>query len=282
MYEENNVETNNTLSYVLGSLLVVIVIVFIYLYSSYEFIAKNIFKNNYTKNLDITFDNLPYYHQSLYVKKEDSLKKINSQKSKIQTYNAKIAQLNKQIKELEVKSTDNFTNNTLSNNQKIEDLQKKLSINQLTFKTKIDDLQNEIKKYKIKISTLEKIKNKKNIKVETINKVIKEKQSSSHKTLMCTDMPDEKSLITSLCMNNINKFAMQNKNALYFEVMGYIGKFELSKNEKLKLALSNKRTTSGIWVLRKALDFKNKVLPVNYLITSKYNDHRGIVIRAYY
>ena len=79
----------------------------------------------------------------------------------------------------------------------------------------------------------------------------------------------------------MNTIMSKNINSSYFEVIGLLNINEYKNNNDLKLALGKKRVSSGIWELKKALDLKNNVFPVNYDITSK-KEFRGIIVRAYY
>jgi hypothetical protein len=248
MEENEQLQTNNGLSYILGFILFICILVFVYFYRSYEFIANKNFKNNYTKNYDITFEKLPYYTQSLYITKEQSNKKIGVVKKQ---HKEEIQLLKDKIVALET---------TTSNLQKLKS------------KVKIKEV--------VKLQDVVKIKEV--VKIKTIKEFIAPKKATTHTTMMCKDMPDKKMLISKQCLKDIQNFALTNKKALYFEVIAYMAKDEFKDNQISKSALSHRRVTNGIWALRKALNFKNKVLPVNYTITSKHNFQRGVIIRAYH
>ena len=75
-----NENSNNTLNYILGFLIVILLGVFTYFYLYYSFITKDDLKNKYTKNYQITFDSLPYFIKYLYIKKDICDDKINLSK----------------------------------------------------------------------------------------------------------------------------------------------------------------------------------------------------------
>jgi len=267
-----NENSNNTLNYILGFLIVILLGIFTYFYFYYSFITKDDLNNKYTKNYQITFDSLPYFIKSLYIKKEicdENINLVKKQNNNTQDY---VNQINS-LKSYE----HSYKEEKQLLKEKITNLNNK--INKLN-----DEIKNKIKNAKIKAKEIAqaKIKNRsiQNTKSKISNKT-KKQNKLSYKTLMCIDMKNEDSLITDNCINKINNFAKKRKNSSHFEVMGLLNINEYKNNKDLKLALSKKRVSSGIWELRKALDFKNKVFPVNYDITSK-KEFRGVIIRAYY
>jgi len=287
---DEETESNNIVSYILGFVIFICLGFFVYFYLSYEFFTKEEFKNNYTKNHEITFEHLPYYIQSLYILEEDSSTKINKIKtSNILNSEKEIIKLKDEIKLIEKqyrkeKSLLNqkiyiFENKIDKLNEKIKSknhIITKLNSNLLENKNTILILNKnlkEVKKQKDTIHTKEVVK--------LVNNNRKSIISKNYKTLMCTDMPLHDAVISQKCKTRINIFALNNKNALYFEVMGFLGKNEYLHNNKLKVLLSKKRVSLAMDTLNKALKNEQKVSPVNYEITSTYTQ-KGVIIRAYY
>jgi hypothetical protein len=250
---------NNSLTYILFFLLVTILFLAIYFYSNFKFIEKNEFKNKYIMTEDIEFYDLPYSIKYKYQKKEDckksSFKNIDNNKLKD-----------------EINSLKKLNDNLYQKLDNISAFEDKI----ILLNKKITDLKNINKKLLLI--------NKQKTEAISKNNITK-KITNKYTTMMCTDMQKSKYNMTKECFNNIQKFVVDNKNAKYFEVMGMISKEDFSKedfkNDIIKTGFATKRARVVIWVLREALEFKSKVLPVNYYITSHKN-YKGTVIRAYY
>jgi len=258
MSKNDNKSTDNSLVYVLFFLLVVILFIGIYFYINYKFIENKEFKNKYIITENLEFYDLPYSIKYKYQKKEDC--------PKSSFLNTDYNELKNKIKSL--KKLNSSLHNKLNNIPALED--------------KITLLNNKIEFLEAKNNKLSKIKNTKVI-VNNIETKINSEEK--YNTLMCTNMIKSKYNMTKSCFNDIQKFALNNKDAKYFEVMGMISKEDFLKedfqNDILKTGFASKRARVVIWTLREALEFKTKVLPVNYYITSSVN-YRGSVIRAYY
>lgn len=256
-------ENNNIISYLLGFIILVLLSICTYFYTYYEFISKSDLQNKYTKNYQITFDSLPFYVKSLYIKQEDCKTDDNS------NFTNQKEILNEKIKTYELK----YANEKSKLNNKIEQLKDTI----IVLNNKIKNLNNDILKSKDEKVVIKKEKTFINNKIEISKN--RNKKFNSYKTKMCTDMPNEKVLFTKSCLNNIKTFANENKNSLYFEVMGLLNIDEYKHNNKLKTKLSQKRALLATNKLKNIIN--NKVFKVNYNITSK-KQYRGIIIRAYY
>ena len=264
MSENEEKLVNNNFSYILSFLLIIVLFIFIYFYSNFQFIENKEFKNKYIKIENIEFNDLPYSIQYKYQKKEDC--------KKSSFHSSTNNELEKQIDSL--KKSNNSLYNKLNNIPALEDKITLLNEETKALKFKNKELLSKNIKYE-----------NKNTSVEEISKNIKLKLKSTYKTLMCTNMQKSKYNMTKECFNNIQKFALNNKDAKYFEVMGMISKDDFLKDDYksdiIKTGFASKRARVVIWSLREALEFKSKVLPVNYYITSSKN-YKGTVIRAYY
>jgi len=267
---------NNNLVYVLSFLLIIVLFAAIYVYSNFKFIKNDEFKNKYEITKIFEFDDLPNLVKNEYQKKDECK---NSSFTPKQTTIPNDSGLLKKIKLLE--NTNNNLLQKLNNQNTIQD---KLLLSNI----KIKSLKNENNNLKIIIKNNKKQK----LSIPKSNPLIKSKKITTqknlklkYKTLMCIDMDKSKYSMTKKCFNDIQKFALQNKSAKYFEVMGMITKDDFSKkdfkSDIIKTGFATKRARVVIWTLREALEFKSKVLPVNYYITSLKNQ-KGTVIRAYY
>ncbi|MCK5294672.1 MAG: hypothetical protein KAJ49_08475 [Arcobacteraceae bacterium] len=264
--DENN-STNNYLVYSLSFLLVVVIAIGGYIYSSSKIVDKNDYKENYIKIEDIDFSHLPSYVQSNYIEKYN----CPTSEPIIETIkiidNTRIEQLTNEIDKLKFDLSQ----------KKIEIIEKIVTIEK-------------------KIPVIQK---------ETIILNEDRLNTSNYKVARCYDMKLGDDQLSSKCEKNISKFLITNKNAKYFEVIGILDKNDffslkkLKKNldvlEKLNLTpskisklekfadfgLSTKRVEETIWFMNNNSKKNIKIFPANYTITSKYHN-RGTIVRAYY
>lgn len=117
LYEKDEIQVvqNNTMAYILGTLLVVMVGYVGYIYSTKDMVPKGDLKEKYVKKDDINFDMLPEYIKSRYI---ESYK-----------YNSEINDLNLQIEQL--KTAKNIVSGEPKIVEKIVEVEKVVEIEKI-------------------------------------------------------------------------------------------------------------------------------------------------------
>ena len=259
--------SNNYLIYSLSFLVIVLISIGIYTYSSSKIFKKNNFNENYIKKDNISFSDLPSYVQSNYIQKYDCPTSTSTVETIKVIDNSKVEQLTTEI----------------------EKLKSQLSQKEVKVVEKIVTVEKEIPS---------KYKNTFVVNEDRLN-------TSNYKVAKCYDMRLGDYQLTKKCMNNISTFLDKNKKAKYFEVIGILDKNDFLSLNKLKknldvleklnvtpskmsklekfadFGLSTKRIEETMWFLQNHSKENLKIFPANYTITSKQNN-RGTIVRAYY
>lgn len=146
------------------------------------------------------------------------------------------------------------------------------------------------------------IKEKIVVKIEDLSKNNFKKfyNSNKYNTLKCYKYKQGETNLDKTCKKSIEKFLVDNKKALRFEITSVIGESDyivfnkLEKNiqnldkkyknkikEYLLKGLSTKRALEVYWDIKDKLGKDTIITSPNYYVVSKKNN-RGVIIKAYY
>ena len=242
--EDETIKGNNTLSYTLIGIIIVLLGYIGYIYNSHDLLKKGELKKTYIKKESISFSDLPSYAKSDYITKYDYTKKVD--------------QLN----------------------SKINDLETKISANDIvTVQNKEERTVESITE--TKVITPEKDKTKAKLKFVSF-KCYDMIDGGYYPSKKCVkdlniflDHHKDAETFEVIGVVNTKEFDLIRK------LKDVYGNGEVARlSEFAQLGLSRKRVVEGTWVIKNHLGTKTNVQVVNYTITSK-KGNKGFVVRAY-
>ena len=261
------IEANNTLAYVLGSLLVILTGYMTYIYTSHDILKKGQLSEKYILKNNLDFTMLSSYEKSRYVE--------------LYKHNNELENLKQEIQSLR---DNNVQNNSLKIVEKIVEVEKVVKVPV----EKIVEVE--------KIVPVDKTSNvPMNIQDEV--KIIKEikKSNLTFNTYTCKSMDAGGINISKKCRNELYKFLEENKTSKVFEVIGMVDDKDFKFINRLKdvygekkikhlskysqIGLSRQRVIEASWVIKKHLGDYKYIKTVNYTVNSK--DKKGFIVRAY-
>ncbi len=160
--------------------------------------------------------------------------------------------------------------------------------------TKIEKINPAKEKIVLKEKTITKIEDL------TKNNFKKFYNSREYNTLKCYEYAQGRISPNKACKKSIDKFLLDNKNALRFEIIPVVGESDylffnkleekiqtLDKKYKDKIkdymlkGLSIKRVLEISWDIKEKLGEDTIITPTNYYVVSQ-KDNKGVIVKAYY
>lgn len=260
----NETKSNNTLSYILGSFLILSIGYISYIYSSYDMLKKGQLEDKYISKSTLDFSMLSSYEKSRYIE--------------IYTHNNQIENLKQEIRGLQ--------NNTQISSPKIVEKIVEVPVEKIV--EKIVEVEKIIQIEK----TVQEVKD-----IQNTTKIVNEIKESNltFDTYTCKTMKSGGIKISQKCKKELQMFLEKNKNSKMYEVIGMVNNQDFKFIKKLKdvygekkikhlskysqIGLSRQRVIEATWLLKKQLGNYKNIKTVNYTVNAK--DKKGFIVRAY-